>query len=454
MFTLVLSALLGVAAQGAADRPNLVFLYTDDQARWSLGSYGNHEAITPNIDRLAIEGALFRNAFTTTPVCSPSRAGLFTGRYGTQVGITDWIDQKVEPDLGLAPSAILWPELLKGGGYTTGLFGKWHLGTLPEFHPTRQGYDHFFGFLNGGTSPLNPTLEVDGKARKLEGAVPDLLVDNAIQFIDSNRARPFLVSIHFREPHQPYAPTTAEDAKALADLDPTIPDFPGLPVARVKELTRAYYASIHSVDRNIGRLLTHLDRLELTGKTIVVFTSDHGYMIGHHGLWHKGNGAWIAEGRKGRRPNMFDDSIRVPLLVRWPGVVKPRTIVSEFVTNLDTFPSVLDMAGIGMPRNLRVYGRSWVPLLRGEQLAWHDTLFGQYDMHHGLEARMRMIRTPEWKLVRHFERGGESELYDLSHDPGETKNLSGAAEHKAIETSLDERLRIWMSAIDDPLLKP
>ncbi len=127
--------------QASASRPNIVFLCTDDQARWAMGAYGNRDIRTPNLDRLARRGAIFRNAFTVTPVCSPSRAALMTSRYGTELGIRDWIDPRSEPDLGLAPAAITWPELLKGFGYATMLAGKWHLGTRGEFHPTRQGFD-------------------------------------------------------------------------------------------------------------------------------------------------------------------------------------------------------------------------------------------------------------------------------------------------------------------------
>ncbi len=282
-------------AEASAERPNIVFLYTDDQAQWALGAYGNKEIRTPNLDRIAREGALFRNAFTVTPVCSPSRASMFTSRYSTQFGIADWIDAKIEPDLGLAPSAILWPELLKAQGYATALMGKWHLGELAQFHPTRQGFDRFYGFLNGGNQPINPVLEVEGVTQRVEGSLPDLLVDQGIRFVESNRVRPFLLSIHFRAPHVPYAPVPPPGLCTSSELDPTIPDVPGLPRKRVKELTRRYYASVSSVDRNVGRLLETLDSLELTKKTIVIFTSDHGYMIGHHGLWHKGNGSWLVE---------------------------------------------------------------------------------------------------------------------------------------------------------------
>ncbi len=333
-------------AEPPSRRPNVVFLYTDDQARWGMGAYGNTEIQTPNMDRLARDGARFLNAFTATPVCSPSRAGMFTGRLGSQVGIHDWINPNTEPELGLDPSAILWPELLRGSGYTTGLFGKWHLGLPARYHPTRQGYDHFLGFLGGGNRPIDPTLEVEGTEKKLDGSLPDILVDDAIRFVEANQDRPFLVSVHFRAPHAPYAPVPEVDSAPFRDLDPTIPDVPGLPIERVKRLTREYYGSIHSVDRNMGRLLDRLDELGLRENTIVIFTSDHGYMIGHHGLWHKGNATWLVEGKTGRRPNMFEEAIRVPLIVRWPGVVQPGTTIEQTVTNLDTFPTVLDMVGI------------------------------------------------------------------------------------------------------------
>jgi uncharacterized sulfatase len=451
-----LAALGILVSVGRADepprRPNVVFLYTDDQARWALGAYGNREIRTPNLDRLAREGATFRNAFTVTPVCSPSRAGLFTSRYSTQVGIADWINERVEPDEGLAPSAIGWPELLKANGYATALFGKWHLGVRAQFHPTRQGFDHFYGFLNGGNRPIDPVLEVEGRERKLEGSLPDLLVDQALEYVDRHRGGPFLLSIHFRAPHAPYAPVPPEDSAPFRDLDPTIPDVPGLPRERVKALTREYYSSVHSVDRNVGRLLDHLDASGLAGETIVIFTSDHGYMIGHHGLHHKGNASWIVEGKEGLRPNMFDDSIRVPLLIRWPGVVRPGATIEPVVSNLDLFPTVLDLVGLGVPDNLAIAGRSAKPLLLGRQVPWDDTLFGQYDLKHGRrQARMRMIRTPEWKLVRHFEPGVPDELYHLAADPGETKDLADSAPHRDRKSALAGRLDDWMTSIDDPL---
>jgi choline-sulfatase len=435
-------------------RPNIIFLCTDDQAQWAVGAYGNREIKTPSMDRLAERGAIFRNAFTITPVCSPSRAALMTGRFPSELGIADWIDPRKEPDVGLAPEAVTWPELLKGSGYATMLAGKWHLGTRDEFHPTRQGFDRFFGFRDGSNQPIDPQLEVDGEVRQLKGSLPDLLVDEGLRFIDRHRQGPFLLSIHFRAPHTPYGPVPESDSAPYRTLDPTIPDVPGLPRDRVKQLYREYYASVSSVDRNLGRLLAKLDEWELCQRTVVIFTSDHGYMIGQHGLWHKGNAAWLTEGKKGFRPNMFDDAIRVPLLVCWPGVVAPGTVIDRVVSNLDVFPTILEIAGLAPPSNLEIRGKSLVPLLRGKSASsWVDTLLGQYDMHHYQIARMRMVRTPDWKLVRHFEPGGHDELYHLTSDPGETRNLESSPEpeHQSQRTALARRLEDWMTRINDRL---
>ena len=301
-------------------------------------------------------------------MCSPSCAALLTSRYPSELGIADWIDPRKEPAIGLAPSAITWPELLKGFGYATMLAGKWHLGTRDEFHPTRQGFDRFFGFRDGSNQPIDPRLEVDARVQDLKGSLPDLLVNEGLNFIDRHRQGPFLLSIHFRAPHTPYGPVPEEDSASYRTLDPTIPDVPGLPRERVKQLLREYYSSVSSVDRNVGRLIAKLDEWGLTQRTVVIFTSDHGYMIGQHGLWHKGNAAWLVEGKKGFRPNMFDDAIRVPLLMCWPGAVAPGTTITQVVSNLDLLPTILEISGLGTPSNLEIRGRSLVPLLTGQEL--------------------------------------------------------------------------------------
>ena len=452
----VAGAAADARAADAGRKPNVIAIVTDDQARWTIGAYGNREVRTPNMDRLAAEGALFVNAFVNTPVCSPSRAGFLTGLHGTQIGITDWINMnEASAGVGLPPETVTWPEVLKQNGYATALVGKWHLGHLPQHHPTKHGYDHFWGFPGGGTEPMNPTVEVDGKRVKLKGAVPDLLTDEAMRWVEANREKPFALSIHFREPHLPYGPAPAEDVAVYRDADPSIPKWERLYEPFTKDLTRKYYTSVHAIDRNLGRLLTKLDELKLADDTIVLFTSDHGYNVGHHVLHGKGNAVWIGGGVAGpKRPNMFDSSIRIPLLVRWPAKVKPGTRVEQSVTNLDTFSSVLAMTGVAAPAGARQHGRDLSPLLRGEAVSdWPADVFGQYDLHNAGIAFMRMIRTPEWKLVVHHMTNGHSELYNLKDDPEERRNLYYNKRAFEVREDLRKRLVAWQESIGDPVLE-
>ncbi len=443
-------------AAAPQQRLNLISIVTDDQAAWSVGVYGNRESRTPNMDRLAREGARFTNAFVTTPVCSPSRAGFLTGLYPTQVAITDWISPREAQDgTGLSPSTVTWPEVLQRNGWRTGLFGKWHLGMQPQFHPTKHGFDEFFGGLGGGFAPMNPELERNGKLVKLAGAASNLVMDEALRFVERNRDRPFAALIHFREPHTPYGPMPEEDTRLFSDLDPAIPDWPALDPAQIKQWHRAYYAAVHAADRNIGRLLAKLDDLKLAENTIVMFTSDHGYNIGHHGIHTKGNGWWAAGGVTGpKRPNMFDTSLRIPLIVRWPGVMKRGLEIHQTIIQLDTFASVLGMLGLQQPTEVKQHGADFSPLLRGAAVTqWRDTIFGQYDLHNGGLAYMRMIRTSEWKLVRHHFADGLDELYDLKNDPDERRNLYNEEKHRATRAALQQRLSAWQGSIDDPILK-
>jgi choline-sulfatase len=262
------------------------------------------------------------------------------------------------------------------------------------------------------------------------------------------------VLLHFRSPHMPYGPVPTDDSAPFANLDPTLPDFPGINTNQVKQWTREYYASIHSVDRNLGRLFGRLDELNLASKTIVLFTSDHGYNIGHHGIHTKGNGWWVAGGKTGpKRPNMFEESIRVPLMIRWPGVVKRGLEIKELVSNIDTFATVLGMLEIPQPSDWKQEGMDFSPLLRGHRTPGRDAIFGQYDLHNGGLAYMRMIRSGEWKLVRHHFTSSLDELYDLRNDPGETRNRYENPDVEEIRDRLQKKLTAWQRSIDDPILK-
>ena len=229
----LLLMVIALWAKSTLAAPNILFIFTDDQAPWAVGVSGHPHAETPHLDRLFNDGAYLVNNFTVTPVCSPSRASLMTSRYGTEVWITDWINPRKEPEHGLDPSLPTWPRMLQKAGYETALVGKWHLGLLDSQHPTKFGYGFFMGLRGGGTSPKNPTLEVDGQEQVIQGFTPDILTDEAIRYFRLRKPKspPFAMSLHFRAPHARWLPVRDEDWAPFEDLDPTIPN-PGLPQTR------------------------------------------------------------------------------------------------------------------------------------------------------------------------------------------------------------------------------
>jgi len=462
LFTMGLTLLFGPACATAREKLNVISIVTDDQAPWTLSCYGGEESKTPSLDRIAAEGARFINAFVATPVCSPSRATFLTGRYGTQLGVTDFLSQEEDDQgFGLRPGTVTWPAVLHRNGYATMLAGKWHLGRAPASRPEQFGFDRFYGFLGAGTLSMTPTFDFPDGQRKLNGCTADLITDEALAFIESKRAQPFALCLHFREPHEPYGPMPETDTRALAALDPTLPDAPGLDAAQIKKWRRAYYTAVHAIDRNVGRVIAALEKHGLWDKTVILFTSDNGYNIGEHTIHGKGNATWIAGGLEGpRRPNLWDSSLRVPLLVRWPGVGRPGAVIEDVVSNVDTFASVFGMLGIESPRDWKTEGVDFSPRLRGQAQPPRDTLFEQYDLHNLDFARMRAARTAQWKLVRHFEGRLADEFYDLSSDPDERHNLTHwgslaglTPAQKQTHADLDAKLRAWMQSINDPLLK-
>ena len=416
-------------------KPNVVFILTDDQAPWALGLSGHPHADTPHLDKLFKQGMWLKKSYVVTPVCSPSRTSLMTSRYGSELGVTDWIHPRNEPDLGLNPKTVTWTEAMQAAGYRTGLVGKWHLGVPDKFHPTKTGFDYFMGFRTGGNKVIRPTLEVNGKNQQVDGYTYDILTDDALRFIDRNKDRAFLLCLHYRAPHTAWLPQPDSDRKPFENLDPKIPnpDFPNLDVQRVKRMTRDYLGSVKGVDRNVGRVLKHLDQLQLAENTIVVFTSDHGYSMGHNGIWHKGNGHWALKPAppvtnpnipRNQRPNMYDNSIFVPTAIRWPGKIAPNSTLDLPVSNLDWYPTLLNLTGVPLPKGETIRGRDITPALMGKDIEWADVCYGEYSTHHQSKTHMRMIRTTRWKLVRDFLNPERDELFDLKNDPDEIHNIA------------------------------
>lgn len=472
-------------------RYNIITIITDDQGAWALGAYGNREIVTPNIDRLAREGAMFTNAFACSGVCAPSRAGLLTGCYPIQLGFSD-APYLRNPNEGLPTGAPSWPRVLWQNGYRTALIGKWHLGGNLNYHPSLFGIDHFFGFLGGGNRPMDPVLMRDRTISEYNGSLPDILVDETISFLGKNRKNPFALMLHFRAPHAPHIPVPVEDMLPFKGLDPSVPmvnpelagldddQEPASPEANalhtklLKAKMLTYYASIHSIDRNIGRLLGKLQELGLAENTIIFFSSDQGYLFGHRGLKGKGAAQPIRNHTLADNIfyiNCFDPALKIPLIVRWPGVVTPGTVLDDMVSNIDTYATVLGMLSIPKQADIPATSRDFSPLLRGESVDWRQEVFAEYTPDQiGSMEFIRMVRTKRWKLVRRYLNPGGNQLYDLETDPDEMINLyyknltrlppdrEGPApqkEHpyKDILEDLQGRMTRWQESINDPVIR-
>ena len=461
LFTLCFSVL-------GAEKPNIIFVFSDDQASWSVSANpdAHPNANTPNMDKLIRSGANLVNSFTITPVCSPSRAALMTSKYGTELSITDWIHPRSEPKKGLDPSILTFPKLLKKAGYYNGIIGKWHLGLTDKFKPSEFDFDYFMGNRRGGFSTSNPDLEIDGKIVKSKGLTADLLGDDAVKFIHENKAKTFFLAVHHRAPHTRWLPVSEEDKAPYKNLKPEDikipnPDYPNLNKKKLYKMTTEYMSSVRSVDRNLGKIMKALDETGLTKKTILIFSSDHGYSMGHNGIWHKGNGHWVLTKNpavknknipNGQRPNLYDNSLRVPTFVRWPGVIKAGTVIDSTVSNLDWFPTFCEMAGIEIPKDNVIRGKSIVPLLKDPKTDWDNDFYAEYSTKHQSKTHMRGIRTKKWKLILDFRNPERHELYNLEKDPAEAKNEYLNPEMKSIVAELTQKIKSKMALLNDPVL--
>ncbi|REL28279.1 N-acetylgalactosamine 6-sulfate sulfatase [Thalassotalea euphylliae] len=454
-----------------APKPNILFIYTDDQAPWAIGSSGNKQAVTPNMDELAKLGISFPNGYTTTPVCSPSRAGLLTSKYGFELGIDDWINTHykpaamngLEPELGLSQKEITWPELLQENGYYTGLIGKWHLGIQSEHHPTLHGYDEFIGFTKGGTKTSDPVLEIDSIEKKVNGLTADILTDYAIDFLSRKSDKPFLLSLHYRAPHTRWLPVAPEDEAPYKNMDIILPDpdYPNLNAIKNKRFMKEYLSSVRSVDRNLGVLIEHLKSLSLYDNTLIIFTSDHGYNMGHNGIWHKGNGHWLLNTKvkndnknipTDQKPNMYDNSIKVPTLVVWKGKIQPSSVNLTTLSNLDWFPTLMDVAGIEYDAT-NIRGKSVMPALLNPNKVISTDYYAAYTTKHQSITGMRMYSDGKHKLVKDFINPNRDEFYDLVNDSKESFNIisSDVQAHKNKIKEFSQIIYDTMIKTNDPL---
>jgi arylsulfatase A-like enzyme len=440
-------------------RPNILFVLTDDQGPWAMGCAGSPEIRTPNLDRLATEGLRFRNFFCTSPVCSPARASILTGRIPSSHGVHDWLsggNSLVDrPPLGLIEflrGQTGFTDLLARGGYACGLSGKWHLG---DAHHPQKGFGFWRVHAKGGGPYYAAPMIRDGEVYKESRYVTDVITDNALAFLDeqADASAPFYLGVHYTAPHSPWgrAEHPPEFFEPYYNRN-EFPSFPqGLPVpafARFlsivpenaeqrREFLSGYCAAITAMDAQVGRLLDRLERLGLRESTLVVFTSDNGMNMGHHGVYGKGNATFPQ--------NMFEESVKVPTLLSLPGCAPAGQVVEDLCSHLDLRPTLLELAGIRDEEAGALPGRSFAALLDGRPLAQPR---GEVIVHDEY-GPVRMVRTDRWKYIHRYPYGPH-ELYDLTEDPGETRNLAGSPEHADRTADLRGRLESWFLRWGDP----
>lgn len=419
--------------------PNFVFILVDDLGWTDLGCMGSDYYETPHIDRLAAEGMRFTSAYSACTVCSPTRAAYQTGKYPARLRITDWIEGHQRPraklkvpdwTMHLPLEETTVAEALKSAGYATLHIGKWHLGG-EEYRPDRQGYDQNKGGYHRGQPPSYfspykiPTLE-DGPEGEY---LTDREADEAIRFVELNRDRPFFLSLPHYTVHTPLQAKKDKIEKYRAKADPD-----------AAQRNPTYAAMIESLDESTGRILQRLEELNLDDRTVVMFTSDNGGLTLGRPLPVTDN----APLRAGKGSS-YEGGVRVPLIVKWPGVTTPGSTSDEPVITVDFFPTILDIAGVDRPPGHVVDGVSLAPILRGPGELRRDAIYWHYPHYHpGGATPYGAVRAGRWKLIEFFE-DHHLELYDLEKDIGESVNLAARMPEKADE--LHGMLKTWRKSV-------
>lgn len=426
-----LAALAAFALTGRAERPNVVFMVADDHRYDALSCVQKEQGEkgrfpwfqTPNMDRLAADGVRFRNAFVVNSLCSPSRACFLTGKYSHANGV--W-DNKTP----FSATAVTHATLLRAAGYCTGYVGKWHMGSQPE----RPGFD-WSASPTGQSRYVDPVFLVNGQPTPQKGWADDIAGDFAVKFLETERAKdkPFLLCVGFKAPHGPFDPPARLKAKFDGEKARRVPNFnlkpgfnPHLWTDRADDggatvpVNLSYFRCIAGVDENVGKVLDALDRLKLSGNTVVIYASDNGFYHGEHGLADK--------------RSAYDESLRIPFLVRDPRGAKAATR-DDMVLNIDLAPTLAELAGVAVPKEM--HGKSFAPLLakEGPKAAFRDGFFYEYFYEPGGKnaaatnpggfntPSITAVRTLTHKLIRYADRPEWTELFDLTADPYETKNL-------------------------------
>ncbi|MCX8108474.1 MAG: sulfatase [Verrucomicrobiae bacterium] len=485
-----------VAFQGAAGeqrRPNILFVFADDHAWQAISAYNHRLRLveTPNIDKLAKEGMIFHRCLVPNSICGPSRATVLTGKYSHANGFYNNTNSRFDG------SQMTFPKLLRLAGYQTAVIGKWHLVTDPT------GFDHW-EILPGQGVYYQPVMIRNGRRVTHEGYVTDIITDLAIEWLDKrNRDKPFLLMVHHKAPHREWSPALRhlghDGDREYPEPETLFDDYSGRGVAeRTQDMTIAktlddtdlkcvpnprltpeqravwdryygprneafkaakltgrdlvrwkyrrylhdYLGCVKGVDESVGRLLEYLEKNDLVNNTIVVYSSDQGFYLGEHGWFDK---RWI-----------FEESLRTPLLVRWPGVTKPASSNRDIVSNLDFAPTFLEAAGVPIPSD--IHGRSLVPLLKGQTPPdWRKSFYYHYYEYPGPHDVRRHygVVTSRYKLVHFYEPDVNYwELFDLEKDPHELTSVYGRPEYAEVQHQLENELARLRRVLSVPLKDP
>ncbi len=431
-FTRTLAIVLGLlwvntSAVMAAAPPNVVLVLTDDQGWGDLRSHGNEQLDTPHIDKMAREGARF-DRFYVSPLCALTRAGLLTGRCNLRTG-TAGVTRGVET---MRTEEVTIAEVLKKAGYATGCFGKWHNGAHFPNHPNGQGFDEFFGFCGGHFDLyFDPLLERNGEPAPTKGYITDVLTDAAMEWMTANKERPFFAYVPYNAPHTPcQVPDRYFDKYTARGCDPKLASI---------------YGMVENIDDNVGRLLAHLDKLDLARQTIVVFLTDNGP-----------NSDRFNGNMKGRKGSVDEGGCRVPLIVRYPQTIRPGTFVTEPASHIDLLPTIAEFAGASVEHRYRLDGVSLTTLLSRESVRLPERILFAHSSSRFIGSKFTgAVRTRRWRFsnLSRPNRKRPWQLYDMRADPGQKTDVS--KQHPQVVARLTKAYDDWYASVTaTPIARP
>jgi len=431
--------------------PNIVLILCDDMGHWAMGCAGNNEIRTPNLDRLAATGMRFENFFCTSPVCSPARASIFTGKIPSQHGVQDWISNLNEDSQEYLQGQTTYPELLSQNGYNCGISGKWHLGNATT---KQMGFSHWYVYHSAQAEYYNTPMIRDKETEMIteteSGYITDRLTNDALSFLRAQPGsdNPFYLSVHYTAPHKPWIGCHPQEYLDMYDNCPfdsipnepmhpwQIPTHPWPEGEERRETLKGYFAAVTAMDAGIGKILDLLEQQGMRDNTLVFFMSDNGMNMGHHGIVGKGNGTFPM--------NLFDTSVKIPAIASHPGVIPQGAVCHSLLSQYDFMPTLLDWANVKNPAPEGLPGHSFANILKGGEAdeRKHIVVYDEY-------GPVRMIRDTKWKYIHRYPYGPH-ELYHLESDPGETVNLIEDDSKQEIIKDMKAQLDSWFNQYVDP----